>query len=721
MDFQVCVHLFHWIFMLHIPSTFGFPHNRPDSSTILKVSLNTPPTSKSQVPYDAINSRKLPKIYQQLSDKNGAKLENVEKYIKGKVITETVDSIRQTLQLGNKQEFESYLRYLPRNLHKYSSHSKTTETQKVGIGTSLDADAASKQMTHLSDAKATQDESAYTENKTENQARKQSHLGKIRSSPTSHFSKGQKEIYQKDIVPKRSKYRPHKPNVIETKPKDGINFAVMPVESVTSDYKIDNMLLAIGAGIVALGMGIVFGIFGCCCKKQKVETEKDKEEQSAIINTAEEIDKGLPDAPLDLSESSKEEEEEPKSIKDKIKAFENEKKPIIPQPTDVTPQGRIRNSEAFTALAGKQLFIGMSRPPPVTVREEPDENKSKDDSTGDTLASVTDEMSKSDTHEEIPEITLDNTSTHSSTSQPHNPDVVIASDDEDEFADIQRGTKVLKSFQRAKPPRNRSPATRSNRKLRQKSPGNLGRSERDSPDNAFLSPLMSQSLYVESPSEKLDRAKDKSGSVPDNLDKLEPVNISKSIANSNGEILNQSKPKGGSSADMDKNRDLPNGARFKKNKDSPLAKPKYRKKDRESSAESDSRKRISLSELGTKQKGLSSAIDDKDKSEEKQTKTAENENSVKRLSGLPPNVNNIFYLIDPTVKDKCKSVGDVTASNNHSKGKSKDAPYKKDKASKHKPSKDNSAKEEDDVSPKKRERTRSDPARQSKEMENTAL
>ena len=33
----------------------------------------------------------------------------------------------------------------------------------------------------------------------------------------------------------------------------------------------------------------------------------------------------------------------------------------------------------------------------------------------------------------------------SSISQPHNPDVVIASDDEDEFANIQRGTVVLKS------------------------------------------------------------------------------------------------------------------------------------------------------------------------------------------------------------------------------------------------------------------------------------
>ena len=62
---------------------------------------------------------------------------------------------------------------------------------------------------------------------------------------------------------------------------------------------------------------------------------------------------------LFFSDADKE-EEEPMSIKDKIKAFENEKnKLIIPPPVDVTPQGRIKNSEAFTALEGKQLFIGM--------------------------------------------------------------------------------------------------------------------------------------------------------------------------------------------------------------------------------------------------------------------------------------------------------------------------------------------------------------------------
>ena len=61
-----------------------------------------------------------------------------------------------------------------------------------------------------------------------------------------------------------------------------------------------------------------------------------------------------------FSDTSKSDEQEPMSIKDKIKAFENDKsKVIIPPPADVTPQGKIRNTQAFSALEGKPLFIGM--------------------------------------------------------------------------------------------------------------------------------------------------------------------------------------------------------------------------------------------------------------------------------------------------------------------------------------------------------------------------
>ena len=191
------------------------------------------------------------------------------------------------------------------------------------------------------------------------------------------------------------------------------------------------------------------------------------------------------------------------------------------------------------------------------------------------------------------------------------------------------------------------------------------RSDRESP----IPSLMSTSLYVDSTSEKLEDTKDKSGSVPGNLDRLEPVNITKSLGNN--EIQRQSKSNGGSSSEMNKSKDVPNGAtRYIKNKDSPLTKPKYRKKDREPS-ENESANRISLSELEDKQKRISSAIDsDKGKTKEnvKEVKVTEAaETSVKRLSGLPANVNNIFYLIDPTVKDKCRSVGDVTDSSNQNK------------------------------------------------------
>lgn len=303
MDFQVFLQFFHWIFIFHFPASLGFPHDlfehKPDPSSVLKVSINTPPISESQVPHllqkDAIYLEKLPKIYQQVNEENGANLINVENNVKGKVIMKTVDSVRQTLHHGNKQEIDSYLRYLPRNLHKHSSHSESTETLKAGIGSPVAGDA-SKHMTHLSDSKE------HKENIIADQHRNRPHIGKILPKLATDFSIGQKKekLHIQDVITERSKDNLHKPNVKAAKPKDGINFAVVPAENVTSGNKVNNMIIAVGLGIVVLGMGIVLGIFGCCCKKQKVEDERDKEEQSAIIKTAEKIDQGLPDAPLDL-------------------------------------------------------------------------------------------------------------------------------------------------------------------------------------------------------------------------------------------------------------------------------------------------------------------------------------------------------------------------------------------------------------------------------------
>lgn len=87
--------------------------------------------------------------------------------------------------------------------------------------------------------------------------------------------------------------------------------------------------------------------------------------------------------------------------------------------------------------------------------------------------------------------------------------------------------------------------------------------------------------------------------------------------------------------ERDKRNESPN--RYKKSTDSPVDKRKNRIKDNERA-----------------QHCLSSDISE--------DKAVTNSSVANRLSGIPTNASsNIFYLIDPTVKSKCKSVGDVTA------------------------------------------------------------
>ncbi|WAQ95732.1 hypothetical protein MAR_028422 [Mya arenaria] len=93
-------------------------------------------------------------------------------------------------------------------------------------------------------------------------------------------------------------------------------------------------------------------------------------------------------------------------------------------------------------------------------------------------------------------------------------------------------------------------------------------------------------------------------------------------------------------------------------------------------------------------------------------KESSNSMPANRLSGSASNAsNNIFYLIDPTVKNKCKSVGELAA--------------EKRKSGNFTPSteKDTQAESKTDasLSPKNRERTKSDPYKKSKVMEQTHL
>ena len=248
---------------------------------------------------DVINYRNKSKVHQQTGDQNGANLENLEKFIKSKGIVKNSNSVEKTTYPGNKQGIDSYLRYLPRNLRKYTSHSQQKETQKLGRGSVLDA-KASKHLSHLSSLQIIQNFGTYSSdadisdhNKKQNRLRNKWPKTKI------EFSEGGRKKRTIGRI-SNSKAHLHKRHVIVTNQKDNINFAVLPKENVARDETVVNMILSIGAGLVVLGMGIVLGIFGCCCKKKKVENEKDREEQSAIINTAEDIDKGLPDAKVDL-------------------------------------------------------------------------------------------------------------------------------------------------------------------------------------------------------------------------------------------------------------------------------------------------------------------------------------------------------------------------------------------------------------------------------------
>ena len=292
--------------MLHIPFHCGFPHNLPvqrsELPATLKTSSNFKATSNTQVPSffhkGVINSRKIQKVHQQTGDQNGANLENLEKYIKHRGIVKNANSVAQTSYPGSKQGIDSYLRYLPRNLQKYTPHSKQKGTQKLGTGSVLDAEA-SKHLSHLSRSQIIQNLGTYSDADISVHNRKLKKLWNKQHQTSADFSAGDTE---RRIIEKisNSKAHLHKRHVIATNQKDNINFAVLPNENVTSDHSVVNMILSIGAGLIVLGMGIVLGIFGCCCKKKKVDSDKDKEEQSAIINTAEDIDKGLPDAKLDL-------------------------------------------------------------------------------------------------------------------------------------------------------------------------------------------------------------------------------------------------------------------------------------------------------------------------------------------------------------------------------------------------------------------------------------
>ncbi|XP_052261821.1 uncharacterized protein LOC127865833 [Dreissena polymorpha] len=577
-------------------------------------------------------------------------------------------------------------------------------------------------------------------------------------------------------------YEPaHHPQVMELKVQ---NIDSNGDNHPSSSKKLSELLITVGSGLVVLvSVGVIIGLFGCCCKKKprevtdvtetKVTPEEIKvNEKSFSKNPSQVFNPSELKAVEDLDGT-----EAGLSVKDKIKALDT--KLLIQQPSPDKRRSQISNDKA--SARHSQLLPDKSHLPqrspdlptkrrsyneafspeqvPLLVPQatlaaaQPTVTVSEEDVVGEPTRSTADNVSKSDTQDDISDKIFDNISTHSSISQPYNPDVVIAdTDEEDEFSEIQRGTTILKSFQRAKPPRNRSPATRTSKgKIRKARPGKPNTTPSRSDDLSFgegdsaqssvslattvsiATPDRKSGAFDKCETPKTSKPNSKSNSLDKSVNKLDDglksrsldkkVDImskstdsrdfesvmSQSVTSIGSDIVTPMKrngkyakaknsPKKERTESPVRNPGTESPSRFKKTTDSPVEKRKNRKQDQES----------------TEKNHMSSDI-----AEGKEVKSASPSN---RLSGLASNPsNNFFYLIDPTVKDKCKSVGDVTAE----KKKPAASIDNNEKVTKHPGSSKQSTSKKDEtdrsMSPVKRERTKSDPHRKSVELENTNL
>lgn len=545
--------------------------------------------------------------------------------------------------------------------------------------------------------------------------------------------------------------------------------------------KVHEVMLMVGTALAALfSLGLIYGIFSCCCPKKTATDEVIKEENGKLTSKEDEEGKkvGLADEgerpmkdtqkpsqvfnPSDIPPGDKDLDEI--SFKDKIKAFEgsgflvtspdkrksqlgtdqtsNRLSLVTPEkpssrlsqhsPDQPSNQRHSYTENNFENSATVQ--IRMTKQPKILVSEEEAEAPGVSKSSGDIV-------SKSDTQDDISDKILDNVSMNSSTSMPHNPDVVIAdTDDEDEFAEIQRGTTILKSFQRAKPPRNRSPATRTSKgKIRKPRPNAAPRKTLEKQEVAMETETAStpsgSSITATPGSSDLEKSEPLAGKI-----KQKSNSLDKSTEKSNGEsvqtanamsksmdisdfdsVMSKSVTSIGSDIVTPMKRER-NG-KYAKNKDS----PKRERKESPARFAKTNEKDISEKEKRTESPSRfkkNSPVNkrknrrrDNDQQQNRlstdisEVKPAENQNVANRLSGLPANAsNNIFFLIDPTVKNKFKSVGDIA----DDKRKSGDYGAKAKK------------KEETDgakqkVAAGKRERTYSDPNRKSAEIDSSHL
>ena len=234
-----------------------------------------------------------------------------------------------------------------------------------------------------------------------------------------------------------------------------------------------NMVLPIAGTITVLfSMGLLVAIFQCCCRKRQTsdtEEAKSSDNKPTVSGKTSGNDVGKEDKPQDNTQGP--ENEEPVSIRSKIKAFEGVI-PTQPSPGPVRPTKKRPESNAFKALENQGIVYGMGKSPSRLSKTPEDENQNQN-------AILTQEVSKSE-EKATPDDDI------GGYKQPQNPDVVIADvDEDDEFAAIKRDTSVLRSYKKAPPPknRNRSSAAVRRKRARETTTDLLFN---DSSDNSFL-------------------------------------------------------------------------------------------------------------------------------------------------------------------------------------------------------------------------------------------
>ncbi|KAL3875355.1 hypothetical protein ACJMK2_033312 [Sinanodonta woodiana] len=278
---------------------------------------------------------------------------------------------------------------------------------------------------------------------------------------------------------------------------DQINFAELKSEpKPLTEQSSEMVVVSIATAVAALfSLSVMAALFGCCCRKKrqiKKSDSRDSLKESSESGASPSTVNVKQEPSTDRDNNAVRKDSKPKikengdgddpvlSVKDKIKAFETQKKNIhVSQPPESPRQLKQRPlSEAFKHFETTGILIGMGKSPKKAAEvrgdtPEPEEeeipgiNHNHIPAITEVSPAPSGAIYSSEEDDDIPKI--------------DNPDVVIASeddDDEDEFAAIERETEVLKSFRRAAPPRNRNPATRASR---QKLKDELRPQKRDSP------------------------------------------------------------------------------------------------------------------------------------------------------------------------------------------------------------------------------------------------